>query len=146
MLTDTQKKKKASGICVTPFCTKKRGGRSLTCYSCKKKKFQKDNPEKYCYQVWQNNCKGRKKVNTVSFPQFLIFLKDNPDYMNKKGTRVKSLQIDRDKECNSNCPKEWCYEHGYHAHTIQAITLRENRYKYDKSRGRNVSNYSDVPF
>ncbi len=125
-LTEAEQAKKNKGMCIVPYCGKKHVKQMNICWAHKNKRFREKHPEKYCYMNWQGNCRRRKKVNTVTFPQFLVFLKENPDYMNKKGCKVKSLQIDRDRECNENCPKEWCHEHGYHAHTIKAVTLREN--------------------
>ncbi len=61
--------------------------------------------------------------------------------MNKKGTRAKSMQMDRDKECVPGCPP-FCKEHGYTKKNIQALTLRENVYKYAKHKRDN----SEVPF
>lgn len=116
-LTITQKKKNAAGICITPFCmNKKKQGRK--CYNCLKDTTKKNNPEKYCWMVLRNNAKRRGKEFTITYEEFLKFLKQNPNYMLKKGIRVKSLQIDRIDNLK-----------GYSLDNIRAITLRENVYK-----------------
>lgn len=116
-LTITQKKKNAAGICITPFCmNKKKHGRK--CFNCSKATTRKNNPERYCWSVLRNNAKRRGKEFTLTFKEFLHFLKKNPSYMIKKGTRVKSLQIDRIDNLI-----------GYTAGNIRAITLRENVHK-----------------
>jgi hypothetical protein len=140
-LTEAQKKKKFKGLCITAFCMKPHGKRSNYCYSCAQKRYQAAHPLEFTYNTWIQNCKRRKKVNTVTLKQFKVFVTGN-DYMKKKGTGAKMLQIDRLYECRPECPKEWCYEHGYHDYNIQAITLRENRYKYDQHK----RDYSQVPF
>lgn len=127
-LTDSQKDKKKRGLCITPYCKKKHGKQRNICYSCQRAQYMKKYPLEYTFQVWHGNTKRRKKVNTVTFLQFKNFVSET-DYMNKRGTKCKSLQIDRDKDCGPDCPREWCYTHGYHAHNIKGITLRENMYK-----------------
>lgn len=121
-ITPHQLHKKKKGICVTPFCVKPRGGKCITCWSCQKKEYQKNNPILYAYQTLKNNARRRGKEFTLTIECFTSFVVQN-DYMNKKGTRSKSLQIDRIDESK-----------GYHDDNIQAITLRENVYKYRKSK------------
>lgn len=126
-LTKTQKQKKAKGICVTPFCTKsaakykykKKTKRLLFCHCCRIERYQVKYPEKYTWMTLRNNAKRRGKDFSLTFDQFQVFLKNNPDYMRDKGTKVCSLQIDRIDN-----------EKGYHFDNIQTITLRKNRYKY----------------
>jgi hypothetical protein len=138
-LTDTQKKKLQAGKCITPFCTKKKKKRGHICASCAIERYRKNHPIRYAYQVLKNNAKRRGKEFTLSFSYFELLVKQN-DYMNKKGTKSKSLQIDRKLELG-----------GYTDDNVQCITLRENRYKYDQFRkatdfdGKPVD-YSDVPF
>jgi outer membrane phospholipase A len=138
-LTDTQKKKLAAGKCITPFCTKKKKQRGRICASCAIERYRKNHPIKYAYQVLKNNAKRRGKEFTLSFTYFEKLVKDN-DYMNKKGTKSKSLQVDRVDELG-----------GYSDINVQCITLRENRYKYDRFRqAKNYDgtpvDYSNVPF
>jgi hypothetical protein len=90
------------------------------CHSCGKAKFIQSNPLMYSYMVLRNNAKRRKKDFSLTFEEFKSFAEMN-DYMNKKGTKAKSFQIDRIDE-----------EQGYHVWNIQCITLRENVYKYKK--------------
>jgi hypothetical protein len=129
LLTEAQQKKKNKGLCITPYCTKRHAKNRNVCYSCKIEKFKILHPLHHTYNTWILNCRRRKKVNTVTFEQFCAFAEKN-DYMRKKGTGAKKFQIDREKECTPECPKEWCEIHGYHNHNIQAITLRENVQKY----------------
>jgi hypothetical protein len=119
-LTEHQKKKTADGICITPFCMKPKQHDMYTCHSCKKRKFRMKSPLKYAYQVLKNNAKRRGKSFTLTFAVFVRFSEKN-DYMNKKGTKAKSLQIDRIDETK-----------GYADDNIQAITLRENIFKYKR--------------
>jgi len=98
-------------------------------------------PLEYAFQVKKNNARLKKKVFTLTFDQFVFFVGDT-DYMRKKGTSAKSLQMDRREDCTPECPRGWCDKHGYHNHNIQAITLRENVHKYHRSK----RDYSQVPF
>lgn len=68
--------------------------------------------------VLKNNAKRRGKDFSLTLDDFMHFLKQNPNYMVKKGIRVKSLQIDRIDNLK-----------GYSLDNIRAITLRENVYK-----------------
>jgi hypothetical protein len=140
LLTDTQKKKKLNGLCVTPFCMKKhRHGRSH-CHSCIERQKQDSDPIKYVYETWQGNCKRRKKVNTVTLEEFKSFV-EKYDYMRKRGRGAKKFTISRKKECEDGCPREWCQAHGYHYHNIESIMLKENLYKQ-----RHNIKYAEVPF
>jgi hypothetical protein len=143
-LTDTQKRKKKLGICITPFCTKKANVKHQKnkCHTCITAVKKKNNPIKYTYDTWIGNSRRRKKVNTVTFEEFLVFVGDN-DSMKKKGISAKRLSIDREKDCDDTCPKEWCQAHGYHAHNIRAITVRANSIKEHMRRKKN---FEDVPF
>lgn len=140
-MTEAQKIKKLKGLCITPYCANKSPKGRSCCWGCVRKKYIAGHALEYTFGVWKRNCRRRKKVNTVSFQYFKMLVEKN-DYMRKKGTSAKSLQIDREKECGPDCPKEWCWEHGYHENKLQVITLRENRYKYDQSK----RDYSAVPF
>lgn len=120
--TDHQKQKIRKGICATPFCVKNRAKQKSFCWSCVRERYRQAHPIEYAFQVLRNNAKRRGKDFTLTLEQFTVFVKQN-DYMNKKGTKCKSLQIDRIDESR-----------GYHFDNIQAITLRENIYKYRKSK------------
>lgn len=140
LLTDTQKRKKMQGLCITPFCMKKhRPGRSF-CHSCIEWRKQDSDPIKFKYEQWQHNCRKRKKVNTVTLEEFREFVKDT-NYMRKCGRGAKKFTISRKKECDDNCPREWCQAHGYHYHNIESITLKENIYKYHRQK-----KFAGVPF
>jgi hypothetical protein len=141
-LTEAQKKKLSNGLCVTKFCIKPKAKKGHYCHSCVKRKYKAAHPLEYTYTTWLINCRRRKKINTVTFEQFKFFVGDT-DYMRKKGTGAKKFTIDRKKECGPDCPKEWCYEHGYHFHTIQSITLSANSKKWHRSR---KQDFSQVPF
>lgn len=129
-LTDHQKRKYAKGICVTPFCIKKHRPDRHCCYSCIKAQYRQKYPIKYAYQVLKNNARRRGKQFSLTLQEFESFVILN-DYMNKRGTKCKSLQIDRIDESK-----------GYTKSNIQAITLRENLYKYRKSK----MDLQDAPF
>jgi len=79
------------------------------------------NPEKDIYLNLKNNSKRRGKLFTLSFSEFLEFLKKNPEYLTKRGRKVRSLTIDRIDN-----------EKGYTAENIRAITLSENAKKGQK--------------
>jgi hypothetical protein len=139
ILTDAQKRKKSKGRCVTAFCIKPHKKNSNFCHSCIERKKQERNPLYFTYYQWLRNCKRRKKVNTVTFEQFKIFV-GNTDYMRKRGRGAKKFNIARRIECNDDCPREWCQAHGYHDHNIKSITLLENlREQHHKS-------FAEVPF
>jgi hypothetical protein len=142
LLTDTQKRKKMQGLCITPFCLKKaRGKGHYKCHSCIQELKKINNPLKYVYDTWQMNCRRRKKVNTVTFEEFKIFVGET-NYMRKRGRGSKKFNIARREECNDDCPREWCQAHGYHAHNIKSITLAENlRERYYKEK-----KFAGVPF
>lgn len=129
-LTNHQKKKKKSGLCVSTRCMKPRAHHSNYCHSCKKKIYAKNNPEAYKYMVLRNNAKRRGKDFTLTLNEFIDFLKENPNYMTKCGRRVKSLQIDRID--NSK---------GYSKDNIQCITLAENIHKYNTQ---DINENSDI--
>lgn len=142
-LTDTQKRKKAQGICITPFCTKKAAGGkagAAKCHSCIREQKKQSNPLKFAYDQWRANCRRRKKVNTVTLEEFRSFVADT-NYLRKTGRGAKKFTISRKSECVDGCPREWCQAHGYHFHNIESITLRENIYKY-----RRPKKFADVPF
>lgn len=120
-LTDSQKRKKKNGKCITLYCRKdaKLGN---YCYSCVKDKYKARNPEKNAYYVLKNNAKRRGKEFTLTLDQFLQFLKDNPTYIFRKGKKRLSLHIDRKNE-----------NEGYHYNNIQCITNSDNVKKYKES-------------
>lgn len=130
-LTPYQQKKFNNGICITPYCLKSHQPDCSICFSCEKQNYRKKNPLKYAYQVLKNNAKRRKKDFSLTFEEFKLFAEKN-DYMNKKGTRSKSFQIDRIDESR-----------GYHVNNIQCITLKENIYKFRKSK---KIDFTEVPF
>jgi hypothetical protein len=141
-LTDAQKRKKINGLCITPFCMKrKKHKHSNICHSCHEKRKQAADPIRFTWEQWHYNSRRRKKINTVTLEEFRFFVKDT-DYMRKKGRGAKKFTISRIKECGPDCPDEWCYVHGYHKNNIESITLAENQYKYK----RKEKNYEDVPF
>lgn len=141
ILTESQKKKKFKGLCIIPYCKKKHGyGRNI-CYSCMMKIYIKNHPLEYVYITKKSNAKKKKKYFALTFEEFKIFVGDT-DYMRKRGTSAKSLQMDRKEECIESCPP-FCKKHGYYFDNIQAITLRENRYKYARHKGHD---FSKVPF
>jgi hypothetical protein len=142
-MTEHQKNKKLKGLCITPFCTKKhREGRNC-CHSCIENLKKKNNPLFYTYYTWQRNSKRRKKVNTVTFEEFKIFVGET-DYMRKRGRGAKKFTIARKRECTPTCPREWCQAHGYHAYNIESVELAENVRKYHRENRKN--NYDEVPF
>ena len=128
-LTQHQKRKKARGKCVSCRCTRPHAKGSNLCHTHRLKRWADNNPEKYKYIVLRNNAKRRGKEFTLTYEEFLDFLKENPDYMTRVGRRVKSLHIDRID-----------VEKGYSRENIQCITLAENVWKQH-----NVD-YGDCPF
>lgn len=136
-LTDSQKRKKEKGVCITPYCMKPsqkkstKKGRGLKCFSCAQNVKRLNNPLRYSYHVLKNNAKRRGKKFTLTFERFTELAKEI-DYMNKKGTRAKSMTIDRKRE-----------EEGYTDENVQGLTLKENIYKYKKHK---QEQYTDVPF
>lgn len=139
-LTDSQKRKKLNGLCITPYCTKRHAHYNNYCYSCIEEHKKAANPLYFTFYTWKKNSRRRKKINTVTFPEFKEFVGET-DYMRKKGRGAKKFTIGRIRECKEGCPKEWCWEHGYHAWNIESVTLTENIYKHY-----NKKNYEDVPF
>lgn len=136
-LSEVQQKKYHKGVCLTPYCMKSAAPTKTFCHSCRKKKQIESNPLLYSYRVLRNNAKRRKKDFSLTFEEFKIFAEQN-DYMNKRGTRAKSFQVDRIDE-----------EKGYHAWNIQCITLRENIHKYrrhKKAMGIDFIDPDPVPF
>lgn len=87
------------------------------------------NPEKYVFCNLRSNARRRGKEFSITYDQFLLFLKTNPNYMSKKGTHVKALQIDR---IDNN--------KGYTLENIRAVTMKENLWK------RHNVDFSYVPF
>lgn len=117
-LSAGQKKKKEKGICITNRCMKPSAKNKSYCHCCISKRYRANNPEMYAYSNLKQNAKKRGKEFDLSFEDFTIFLKKNPNYMRKKGTSIKALQIDR-----------IAVNKGYTLDNIQAITLAENVWK-----------------
>lgn len=69
-----------------------------------------------------NNAKRRGKEFTLTIEYFTKLVKEN-DYMRKRGTTAKSLQIDRMDETK-----------GYTDDNVRCITLRQNVIKYHMSK------------
>lgn len=130
--TEAEKKKKAKGLCITPYCTSKARYGGSMCHPCRNKAFRQKDPLKYAYQTLKDNAKRRGKDFTLTFEYFCELAKQI-DYMNKKGTKAKSMQIDRKDE-----------ERGYHNDNVQGLTLAENRYKYDQYK--HEKTYGVAPF
>ncbi len=117
-LTIHQSRKRSQGLCVTSRCLRSRSIDKSFCYTCEKRRWAESNPERYAYCNLKTNAKRRGKFFDLTFEQFLWFLKKYPDYMAKRGRRVKSLQID----CIEN-------ELGYTFLNIRSISAKANRYK-----------------
>lgn len=133
-LTPRQIQKKAAGICVTPFCMRKKAKDRNICVQCRKEWYKKNHPIRFQYDVLRSNAKRRGKVFTLTYERFESLVKEN-DYMTKKGTRCKSLQIDRIDE-----------DKGYTDDNVQCITLRENVYKYAAHKRKNSEPDPECPF
>jgi hypothetical protein len=116
--TPLQIQKHAKGLCCNAYCKHLARPKRWDCNTCHTKKNQIRNPLRYSYNTLKNNAKRRGKDFTLTFDQFAHFAK-KIDYMNKKGTKAKSMSIDRRDETR-----------GYHFDNIQGLSLRENIYKY----------------
>ena len=126
-LNSTQKKKLKNGKCVVKFCRRNHKKESKYCRHHLYLREIEVNPEKVAYNNLKGNAKRRGKEFSLTFDEFLYFLKLNPDHMIKKGKGLKSLQIDR---INNN--------EGYKLSNIRSITMKENLRKYhdhDKHEG-----------
>lgn len=117
-LTPHQKKKKKKGLCVATRCMRQHAENKSFCHTCSKKKCRESNPVKYAFFNLRTNAKRRGKEFSLTFEDFEIFLKRNPDYMKKKGKSCRKLSIDR-IDVNK----------GYVLSNIRAITVSENSRK-----------------
>ena len=131
--TPSEIKKHKKGLCSTAYCMKPHMEGRYKCHSCRVNVVRHNNPLKYAYHVLRNNAKRRNKPFMLSFEYFKTLAEKN-NYMNKKGTKSKSLQIDR---CNE--------EEGYHDWNVQCITLAENVHKY-KTHKSSLKLKAETPF
>lgn len=117
-LTSHKKQKKDKGLCVCNRCMRNHLPKRNICDYHKKLKWIEANPEMYTFCNLRTNARRRGKICTLTFDQFLFFLKKNPQYMKKKGRRLNSLQID----CEEN-------HLGYTAENIRSIKMKKNLWK-----------------
>lgn len=123
--TPSQLKKIQDGKCVIRFCRRNRSQSRHRCSTCEKRKFKEANPEKNCYDNLKQNARKRGKEFDLTFDDFMIFLKRNPEYMIRKGRGALFLSIDRIRN-----------HIGYTLKNIRSVTIRYNSMK---------RNYVDYP-
>lgn len=131
--TPLQLQKHAQGLCCNAYCKRQARPGRWDCYNCHKKNFRIRHPLRYTYNTLKNNAKRRGKDFTLTFDQFAAFA-NKINYMNKKGTKAKSMSIDRIDEGR-----------GYHFDNIQGLSIRENIYKYKMHRAAEKLR-AEVPF
>lgn len=120
--TPHQVHKHSKRICATSRCIKPIYAPNWYCHSCIKERQIAKDPILYAYRVLMNNAKRRGKEFTLTIEYFTKLVKEN-DYMRKRGTTAKSLQIDRMDETK-----------GYTDDNVRCITLRQNVIKYHMSK------------
>lgn len=114
---------KDASLCVVAYCRSKRGGNySRLCHKHKLQKWRMENPEKYAYNNLKDSARKRRLPMTLSFPEFLSFVRDT-GYMERKGNMAEDLQIDRIDATR-----------GYEAGNLRVITTTENTVKGNKER------------
>ncbi len=112
----------------------------LRCSTCRSRRFAKNNPVKYFFNLHKVNAKRRGIEFALTFNQFKDFCVE-VDFIKKKGKKITSLTLDRIRS-----------DRGYHIDNIQALPLAFNSKKvvYDhyaekKFSVKNVNNWGKPP-
>lgn len=118
VLTPHQENKKKKGLCIATRCSTCRAKNRNFCHRHVKINWAKDNPEKHVFDQRKANALKKGKSWELTFQQFLKFLKKNPDYMTKRGRKVKCLSIDRHEN-----------HLGYTEENIRSVSVGYNSWK-----------------
>lgn len=91
-----------------------KSGKSPYCSKCRSRRWAKKFPLHYMFKALRNHAKERRKDFSLTRAEFVSFA-IKTDYARLHGRRSLSLSIDRRDN-----------KQGYHAHNIQALTVRDN--------------------
>lgn len=95
MIVSNQKRKKAKGGCLTPYCRNRAAPQRKFCHKCNKRAYRQRHPDRYAYENLRRSAQLRDIPFLLTFEEFTDFVAKTEYDPEKRGCSEGCCTVDR---------------------------------------------------